>query len=83
MQRFRRIPEKSIPRAVLRDARGLAVITVIKAGFIFSGRAGTGVVVARTRRGWSGPSAIGTAGAGFGLQAGAKVTEFVFVLDTP
>lgn len=83
IQRFRRIPEKSIPPAVLRDAKGLAIMTVLKAGFIFSGRAGTGVVVARTGRRWSGPSAIGTAGAGFGLQAGAKVTEYVFVLNTP
>ncbi len=83
IERFRRIPERSIPPAVLRDARGLAILTVFKAGFIFSGRGGTGVIVARTRGGWSGPSAIGTAGAGFGLQAGAQVTEFVFVLNTP
>ncbi len=83
IERFRRLPEKSIPPAVLRHARGLAIMTVVKAGFIFSGRGGTGVVVARTRRGWSGPSAIGTGGAGFGLQIGAQVTEFVFVLNTP
>ncbi|MGC9195189.1 MAG: YSC84-related protein [Syntrophobacteraceae bacterium] len=83
IQRFKRIPERSIPPEVLRDARGLAIMTVFKAGFIFSGRGGTGVVVARTRRGWSGPSAIGTGGAGFGLQIGAQVTEFVFVLNTP
>jgi len=83
IQRFREIPEQSIPREVLRDARGLAVMTVIKAGFIFSGRGGSGVVVARTGKGWSGPSAIGTGGAGFGLQVGAQVTEFVFILNTP
>jgi lipid-binding SYLF domain-containing protein len=83
IQRFQEIPEHSIPREVLRDARGLAIMTVIKAGFIFSGRGGTGVVVARTGKGWSGPSAIGTGGAGFGLQIGAQVTEFVFVLNTP
>ncbi len=82
IQRFQDIPEKSIPREVLRDARGLAILTVIKAGFIFSGRGGTGVVVARRGRGWSPPSAIGTGGAGFGLQIGAQVTEFVFILNT-
>ncbi len=82
IQRFRDIPEKSIPKEVLRDAKGLAIMTVIKAGFIFSGRGGAGVVVARTGKGWSGPSAIGTGGAGFGLQIGAQVTEFVFVLNT-
>ncbi|HYA41626.1 MAG TPA: YSC84-related protein [Syntrophobacteraceae bacterium] len=83
IQRFRGMPETSIPPQVLRDAQGLAVMTVVKAGFIFSGRAGSGVVVARTGKGWSGPSAIGTGGAGFGLQIGAQVTEFVFVLNTP
>src|SRR4029453_2658678 len=32
--------------------------------------------------GWSGPSAIGTGGAGFGFQGGAQVTEYVMVLNT-
>jgi len=82
IERFQAVPEKGIPRAVLKDARGLAIMTVIKAGFGVSGRGGTGVVVARTRNGWSGPSAIGTGGAGFGFQIGAKVTEFVFILNT-
>ncbi|MGA2227934.1 MAG: YSC84-related protein [Syntrophobacteraceae bacterium] len=82
IQAFRDIPERSIPPEVLRDARGLAIITVIKAGFIVSGRAGSGVVVARTRKGWSGPSAIGTGGAGFGFQIGAEQTDFIFVLNT-
>ncbi len=82
IERFQEIPESSIPQAVLRDAKGLAILTVIKAGFVFSGRGGSGVVVARTRKGWSGPSAIGTGGAGFGLQIGAQVTEFVIVLNT-
>jgi SH3 domain-containing YSC84-like protein 1 len=82
IERFQAVPEKAIPQAVLRDARGLAIMTVIKAGFGLSGRGGAGVVVARTKSGWSGPSAIGTGGAGFGLQIGAQVTEFVMVLNT-
>ena len=82
IERFQEIPETSIPPAVLKDAKGLAILTVIKAGFIFSGRGGTGLVVARAGKGWSGPSAIGTGGAGFGLQIGAQVTEFVIILNT-
>ncbi len=82
IQRFETIPEHAIPPAVLRDAKGLAILTVLKAGFVFSGRGGTGVVVARTGRGWSGPSAIGTGGVGFGLQIGGQVTEFVMDLNT-
>ena len=69
------------PRSVLRNAKGLAIITVVKAGFIFSGKAGHGVVVARTGHGWSGPSFVGTGGAGWGLQAGVQSTDYVFVLN--
>ncbi len=79
---FRRMPEQSIPQTILNEARGLAIIRVFKAGFGFSGKGGQGVVVARTGHGWSGPSFIGTGGAGFGFQAGAEVTDFVFVLNT-
>src|SRR5215468_8134392 len=82
IERFQAVPEKAIPQAVLKDAKGLAVMTVIKAGFGISGRGGKGVVVARTRNGWSGPSAIGTGGAGFGFQIGGEVTEFVMILNT-
>jgi lipid-binding SYLF domain-containing protein len=82
IERFQAVPEKAMPQAVLKDARGLAVMTVIKAGFGFSGRGGKGVVVARLQNGWSGPSAIGPGGVGFGLQIGAEVTEFVMILNT-
>jgi lipid-binding SYLF domain-containing protein len=83
LERFKDMPEKGIPKAVLRDARGIAVLTVLKAGFVFSGQGGEGLVVARLgKNSWSGPSAIGTGGAGFGFQVGAEVTEFVIVLNT-
>ena len=83
IERFEAIPESAIPPAVMRAARGLAILTVTKAGFIGSVRGGSGVVVARTQNGWSGPSAIGTGGIGVGFQAGAEVSEFVIVLNTP
>ena len=83
IQRFESMPEKGIPPAVMKAARGVAILTVTKAGFLASGRGGNGVVVARLDKGWSGPSAIGTGGVGFGFQAGVEVTEFVMVLNTP
>ena len=82
IERFEAIPERAIPPAVMRAARGLAILTVTKAGFIGSVRGGTGVVVARTENGWSGPSAIGTGGLGIGFQAGAEVAELVIVLNS-
>src|SRR5437868_5302095 len=78
---FRTMPEKRIPASVLRRAKGLAIMSVVKAGLIFSGKGGKGVVVARTGHGWSGPSFIATGGAGWGPQIGAEVTDFVFVLN--
>lgn len=73
----------AIPKAVLQRARGLAVFQVIKAGFVFSGKAGSGLVLARLPDGsWSAPSCIGTAGVGWGLQIGADITDFVIVLNS-
>ena len=82
IQRFQEIPDRAIPDSVLRNAKGLAILTVTKAGFIGSARGGSGIVIARTAKGWSGPSAIGTGGLGVGFQAGVEVTEFVIVLNT-
>jgi lipid-binding SYLF domain-containing protein len=82
IDRFEEIPETAIPPAVMRDAKGLAIITITKAGFIVSGRGGTGIVISRTDSGWSGPSAIGTGGIGVGFQAGMQVSEYVIVLNT-
>src|SRR5260370_3796236 len=78
---FRQMPEKRIPRDVLRHSKGLAIMTVINAECSFSGKGGQVVVVAGTGHGWSGPSFIATGGAGWGLQAGAQVTDFVIVLN--
>ena len=82
IDRFDEMPETAIPPAVMRDAKGLAIITITKAGFIVSGRGGTGIVISRTESGWSGPSAIGTGGIGVGFQAGMQVSEYVIVLNT-
>ncbi len=83
IERFGEIPETAIPPAVMRDAKGVAIFAMTKAGFVVSGRGGTGVVLARTPTGWSGPSAIGTGGIGVGFQAGVQVTEHVIILNTP
>lgn len=75
-------PDKIIPPQILANAKGLAILTVIKAGFLGSARYGNGIVVARLADGtWSAPSAIGTGGAGFGGQIGFELTDFVFILN--
>lgn len=39
--------DKLIPAGIIEKAQGLAIYTVLKAGFLFSGRAGSGIVVAK------------------------------------
>ncbi|KAE9395916.1 DUF500-domain-containing protein [Gymnopus androsaceus JB14] len=63
--------------------KGFAIFTIFKAGFLFSARAGSGVVIAKLPDGsWSAPSAIGTAGLGVGGQLGAEMTDFLVVLNS-
>jgi SH3 domain-containing YSC84-like protein 1 len=74
-------PDRMIPPQLIEDARGLVVMTVVKAGFLFSGRVGFGLVVARLPDGsWSAPSALGTGAFGAGLQVGVELTDFVIIL---
>lgn len=75
-------PDKIIPPQILANAKGLAILTVFKAGFLGTARFGSGVVVARLADGsWSAPTAIGTIGGGFGGQIGFELTDFVFILN--
>ncbi|ETI45952.1 hypothetical protein F443_09591 [Phytophthora nicotianae P1569] len=77
------VKDQSIPLPLLTHAKGIAFLTVIKVGFVFTGRMGTGLVVARLPDGrWSAPSAIGTAGVGWGPQIGGEITDFVIILNT-
>lgn len=71
------------PSAALAGAAGVVFLTVATAGFIFSGRLGSGLVVGRTRSGgWSVPSAVMLVGVGGGLQAGVEVADVLIVIDS-
>ena len=81
-------PEKAkavdqlIPATILANAKGVAIITIIKGGFLVTGKAGSGLVVVKLANGsWSAPSAICTAGLGFGAQIGAEMTDVVLILN--
>ena len=66
--------DTSIPAEFIRNCKGLAFLTVIKAGFIWSGKLGTGLVITKLEDGsWSPPSGIGTAGIGFGMEIGKNI----------
>ncbi|KAG6588110.1 hypothetical protein SDJN02_15723 [Cucurbita argyrosperma subsp. argyrosperma] len=74
-------PEKSIPWAVLKGAKGLAILTVAKGGVLVAYKFGTGLVIARRSDGsWSAPSAILSVGLGWGAQIGGELMDFIIVL---
>lgn len=76
-------PERAIPDAILKGAKGLAIFTVMKVGVMVTYKVGTGLVVAKRPDGsWSAPSAIISSGIGWGPQAGGEITDFVIVLRT-
>ncbi len=73
---------QEFPQGAFKDAQGIALLRVVKGGFLISGRGGRGLIIAKTADGWSAPSAIAIGGAGIGPQVGAEVTDFVMVLNT-
>jgi len=74
-----------IPAPVLNGAQGVVIIPgEVKAGFIFGGELGQGVLVTRGQKGiWSPPAFISVAGVSFGLQIGGEARDIVLVLNTP
>ena len=66
--------------AHLKDAKGLLIYPqVLKAGFIFGGSGGTGVLVVRDEKkgDWSQPTFYTSGSATFGLQIGGEAAEVI------
>jgi lipid-binding SYLF domain-containing protein len=84
LDQFLRIPEQSIPPALLSRAFGVAVIpSVIKIGFGLGARRGRGILVVRQKDGsWSNPSFVTLTGGSFGFQVGAQSTDIILVFKT-
>jgi lipid-binding SYLF domain-containing protein len=80
-----RIPEESVPTKLLQEAQAIAVIPdVFKAGFVFGGRGGKGLIAVRGSDGsWSNPSFIRLAGGSFGFQAGVQSADVILVFRNP
>jgi len=78
------IPEESIPERLLSEAEAVAVLPdVVKAGLVFGGRGGKGLISVRSSDGtWSNPSYITLAGGSFGFQAGVQAADVVLVFRT-
>ena len=79
-----RIPEQSVPPALLSRAYAVAVIpNVVKIGFGLGARRGKGILVVRRENGtWSNPAFVTLTGGSFGWQIGAQSTDIILVFKT-
>ncbi|TBR36244.1 MULTISPECIES: lipid-binding SYLF domain-containing protein [Dyella] len=77
-------PDKSIPVDLLKEAHAIAVIPdMVKAGFIFGGRRGEGLISVKGPDGtWSNPSFVTLTGGSVGFQAGVSSTDVILVFRT-
>ncbi len=77
-------PDSGIPQDLLDKAACVAVIPGMKrAGFIFGGNYGKGVMSCRTDSGkgpWSAPSMFLMTGGSFGLQIGGQSVDLILVI---
>ena len=75
--------QDKIPKDLILKAKGIVFLTIVKAGFLFSARMGTGLVIARLEDdSWSAPSAVAISGVGWGFQIGGELTDVVLILNT-
>ncbi len=80
-EHMHRDPAFDAARGMLRHARAVLIVpSLVKAGFIFGGEGGNGVLMARTHDGWSNPAFYSFGGASFGLQIGAEEAEIVLLI---
>jgi lipid-binding SYLF domain-containing protein len=75
---------EGIPRSLLTDARGVAIIPgVIKGGFVLGARYGKGVLLVRDASGaWRLPTFVTLAGGSFGWQIGVQATDLILIFKT-
>jgi lipid-binding SYLF domain-containing protein len=77
-------PDKGIPVDLVSRAKCIVIVPGMKkAGFIFGGQYGKGVMTCRDphqRTGWTGPSTVRIEGGSFGAQIGAGETDIVLVV---
>ena len=83
LSNFMRDPDQTWIQDNLSRARAVLIAPqVVRAGFIFGGSGGRGVLVARDGRAWAGPAFYDLATASVGFQAGIDVSEVIIVVMT-
>jgi lipid-binding SYLF domain-containing protein len=74
--------DKAIPAAILSKATGIAIFpSTIKAGLVFGGVRGRGILSGRGANGWSSPAFLTLTGGTFGLQIGGESADIILVIN--
>ena len=78
------MPDDGVVRRLLDGASGIALLSIVKVGFLGAFQGGGGLVLARERTSgqWSAPCAIGCAGASVGFQVGGEFNTVLLILNT-
>ncbi len=83
LSNFMRDPDQTWIHDNIGRAKALLIVPqIVKAGFIFGGSGGQGVLVARNGNTWAGPAFYDLATASVGFQAGVEVSEAIIVVMT-
>ena len=87
LEDFQGASATAIPDQVWQNAKAVVIVNQFKAGLIFGVKGGYGVVMVKKANGrWSLPALLYANEASFGLQAGAKTVESVYIMtdsETP
>lgn len=81
---LRHNPEFGNAAQIMRQAKAVLIVPrLIKAGFMFGGEGGEGVMLIQARNGtWSNPAFYALGSASFGLQIGLEKSELVLMVMT-
>ncbi|MDZ4744223.1 MAG: lipid-binding SYLF domain-containing protein [Verrucomicrobiota bacterium] len=77
-----------IPPATLQKAKGIAILSITKAGLVVGGAGGDGVVMVRgaakslSMPQWSAPIPVGYTGGSFGAQIGVSSINMIILLNS-
>ena len=83
LSNFIRDPDQTWIQDNLNRSRGILIAPqLVRAGFIFGGSGGRGLLVARDGRAWAGPAFYNLATVSVGFQAGLDVSEAIIVVMT-
>ena len=78
-------PDDVIVRKLLDRAHGIALLSIVKVGFVGAAHGGGGLVLAKDQQSlqWSAPCAIGCCGVSIGAQVGGELNTVLLILNKP